>query len=83
MVTDNDPRDGSGGVGKILIEVHFGSETQFTYETLPKELLEGQPISTRTVITSQNLNVTALENEAIKAANDEGLRKVVVLPFAA
>ena len=75
--TDNDPHDGSGGVGKILIEVHFGLETQFTYETLPKVLLEGQPISTRTVITSQNLNVTALENESIKAANDEGYKKLL------
>ena len=74
---DNDPRDGSGGVGKILIEVHFGSKTQFAYETLPEAILEGQPISTRTVITSQNLNVTALENEAIKAANDEGYEKLL------
>ena len=39
--TDNDPHDGSGGVGKILIEVHFGLETQFTYETLPKVLFGG------------------------------------------
>ena len=51
--------------------------TELSYETLPKVLLEGQPISTRTVITSQNLNVTALENESIKAANDEGYKKLL------
>ena len=65
----------NGGIGKILIEIYFGK--QFTYETLPQILLDGQLISTRTVIIAQQLNVTAVTSDAIKSANDEGLYTII------
>ena len=65
----------NGGIGKILIEIYFGK--QFTYETLPQILLDGQLISTRTVIIAQQLNVTAVTSDAIKSANDEGFDKLI------
>ena len=75
LLPNNDNENNNGGIGKILIEIYFGK--QFTYETLPQILLDGQLISTRTVIIAQQLNVTAVTSDAIKSANDEGFDKLI------